>query len=489
MDTNTPGADSPAAAKNVILLVSDGAGSTTWDAASYYQHGGLGHEAYDDFAVKRYMTTLSADSLDAIGEYDPAKAWDAAASTGAYNGNVTDYPNYYDALEYLRDTPTDSAAAGTALASGTKVPNGMLNVDADGNELVNLGDLAVESGRELGIVTSVQWSHATPAAFGAHNADRNDYAGVAQEMIDTGKASVIMGAGHPFYDGNGELRAPEGEDDFQYIGGVEGYMDLVSGNTDYTFFDSREAFEALADGTWEVAPGEKVLGTAQVGSTLQFDRDGVAMDPLNDNVPDLATMTKGALNVLGDDEDGFFLAVEGGAVDWAAHANNLPRMIQEQRDFNDTVEAVTEWVEENSSWEETMVVVTTDHANGLLLGPDSDEDAFETPLNQGQGALPLVRWHSDNHTNELVPVWANGAGSDKIAGAATRQDPGLAAFGAEGEEQFYLDNTDIFHAMASAMGVDGEAVDGPVAEAAPEATDWESLMASLQPAAADEPLV
>ncbi len=456
--TPTPPANDDVIARNVILMIADGASPTTWDAASYYRHGGLGHEAYDDFAVHHHMstfplTTSTTPTNTAEGEvsYDPAQAWSAAAGTGAYDGNVSDYPNYFAGYDYLRQGITDSAAAGTALATGEKTYNAAINYDNFGNPLTNIGELAVESGRELGIVSSVQWSHATPAAFGAHNKNRNNYAEIAQEMVKSGNASVIMGGGHPFYDANGEARTPEGEEDFQYVGGEENFLDLINGRTEYRFIESREDFEALADGTLEVLDGEKVLGTFRTGSTLQFDRDGVALGDLNENVPSLATMAEGALNVLKDDKDGFFLMVEGGAVDWAAHANNLPRIVEEQIGFNEAVESVVEWVETESSWDETMVVVLTDHGNSMLLGPNSDDEAFEPIINQGQGSLPLGRWHSDNHTNELVPIWANGVGSELFTEAATSTDPGLANHGAEGDEQRYLDNTQVFDVMAEAM--------------------------------------
>ena len=81
---------------------------------------------------------------------------------------------------------------------------------------------------------------------------------------------------------------------------------------------------------------------------------GVAFNP---NVPSLETMTRGALAYLSQDPNGFFVMIEGGAVDWAAHANNTARIIEEQVDFNRSVAAVVEWVEQNSSWDETLVIV------------------------------------------------------------------------------------------------------------------------------------
>ncbi len=79
--------------------------------------------------------------------------------------------------------------------------------------------------------------------------------------------------------------------------------------------------------------------------------------------------------------------VEGGAVDWAAHANQSGRVIEEEIDFNHSVEAVVEWVEKNSNWGETLVIVTGDHETGYLTGPGSDP-AWMPLVNNGAGYLP-----------------------------------------------------------------------------------------------------
>jgi len=464
-------ADTTPMAKNVILLIADGAGQGTWDAASYYQHGKLGEQAYDGFSMKGYMstyplTTSSTPTNTAEGElgYDPTQVWNAAPVEGMSG----DYPAAFEGYEYLRSDVTDSAAAGTALSTGEKTYNNAISYDNFGNPLMNIGDYAVESGRALGVVTSVQWSHATPAAFAAHNASRNDYEAISKEMIESGKASVIMGGGHPFYDENGEFRIPTSPDDYQYVGGAETFMEVLAGNTDYRFIDSEEQFEALADGSFDLEEGDKILGTFRNSSTLQQARDGEGMTPQLDNVPELSTMAEGALNVLGQDEDGFFLMIEGGAVDWAAHANDTGRLIEEQVSFNETVDSVVDWVETNSSWDETMVIVTTDHGNGLLLGPDAGVVPFQPVQNNGQGEMPGVTWHTGNHTNELVPIWAQGAGSELLAEAATKVDPGLANYAYAGMGQNYLDNTDVFDAMFAAMGLQAEGTSGPEAVAAAE---------------------
>ena len=172
---------------------------------------------------------------------------------------------------------------------------------------------------------------------------------------------LVMAAGHPFYD-NDHQKVETPDYSFMY---EEDYAKLSAGETDWNYFESNDDFKKMAEG--DVKPDQKYWGIAQVGSTLQNSRSGEAKepysDPLND-VVDLPTMTTGALNALGQDEDGFSVMIEGGAIDWAGHGNNPVRDIEETQDFNKSVDAAIKWVEENSSWEETLLVVTADHETG-----------------------------------------------------------------------------------------------------------------------------
>ena len=141
---------------------------------------------------------------------------------------------------------------------------------------------------------------------------------------------------------------------------------------------------------------------------------------MND-VVDLATMSEGALNVLNQDEDGFHLMIEAGAIDWAGHANDIARDIEEVRAFNDAVEAVVAWVEENSSWNETLLIVTADHETGYLSG--AGEGEFYRALTGEAGQAPTHQYYSDNHTNMVVPFYFRGAGSADIMDSVTGTDP------------------------------------------------------------------
>lgn len=447
-------------AKNVIVLITDGAGIETWRAASFFRHGALGHEAYDDFDVKVFASTYPLNTSneptntnEGSVTFDPAKLWDATKVDTVFEGTIGNFPGFFAGYDYSRADYTDSAAAATALASGTKSYNNAINWSNNGEKLKHIGEYTVETGRALGVVSSVEWSHATPAGFLAHNVSRNDYVGIGTEVVNSGLATVVFGTGHPHYKGDGSYVEKPDDKAFRFVGGRETWERLTSGKTDYAHIEKKADFEALAKGDIDLKGKSRVIGTAQNIQTLQFNRPGVTAGNLLDNTPDLKTLTKAAINVLEKNDKGFFLMVEGGAVDWAAHANNLPRLIEEQIDFNEAVEAVVDWVENKSSWDETLVIVTTDHGNGLLQGPDSNVNAYSPVVNQGAGALPLVRWHTDTHTRELVPVYAHGAGADYFTKNA-QKDPGLATYGVPEENRVYVDNTDVFRAAAHAFGIE-----------------------------------
>lgn len=116
-------------------------------------------------------------------------------------------------------------------------------------------------------------------------------------------------------------------------------------------------------------------------------------------------------------------------------------MIEEQVDFNHAVEAVVEWVEKNSNWGETLLVITGDHETGYLTGPSSNP-AWMPLVNNGAGNLPGMQWNSGNHTNSLIPFFAKGALGRFFNGYADETDP------VRGE---YIDNTEIARLLFLAM--------------------------------------
>lgn len=447
------------AAKNVIIMVSDGAGFNVWAASDMYE-GKLGKQVYDQpgwvrlgcttFPLNHTGKPTGDEKQDARLVYDPAKAWDATP--------IGDKPGDFAGYKYLKSTATDSAASATALATGRKTYNGAINWADD--DLPMLGQTIVEiaktEGKKVGVVTSVMWSHATPAGLGgAHNRSRGNYDEIAREMLDANLLDVIMGAGHPDYDNDGRPLPEFAKYNYKPVGGQQTWQDLVAGELPWKLIESKEDFEALATGRTPA----KVVGTARVCSTLQqkrgFGQTNIdytkakgakpADAPMIKTVPSLVTMTKAALNCLDDDPDGFYLMIEGGAVDWANHANQPRRMIEEQADFVRSVEAVVAWIETHGGWDETLLILTADHDCGLIWGPKSDKTAFDPLVDRGPGKLPGLLYLSGGHSNSLVPLLTRGPGSESFTTLIRGRDPRAAK-----EWRFsgnYVDNTDIFKVM------------------------------------------
>ena len=414
-------------AKNIIVMISDGWGYNHLDAVSYYEYGKDARQIYNRFPFQTAITTYMAYKFETDPcygwGYDPALAWSV--------------------FDYVKDCYTDSAAAATALSAGVKTYGGAIGVDLNGDPVQHALELAEAKGKATGVGTSVEWTHATPAGHVAHNVSRNNYVEIGQEMIYDSATDVIMGCGHPWYDRDGQPKAVPNT--FKYVGGETTWNDLVAGTAGgdadgdgvadpWILIQTRAEFQSLMDGPTP----KRVVGTAQVYQTLQQGRDGddsaePFVVPLIDSVPTLEEMTLAALNILDNDPDGFFLMVEGGAVDWASHDNQSGRMIEEALDFERSVEAVVEWVQKNSNWGETLLIVTGDHETGYLTGPGSDP-AWTPIVNNGAGNLAGMEWHSGSHTNSLMILSAKGDAARLFNGYADGFDP---VYGR------YADNTDV----------------------------------------------
>ena len=413
--------------KNIIVMIADGGGFNQYATGSMYEHGEEANPLYSEFPVQMGMSTYPAG-----GSYQPEEA--------------------AEDMDYVGSGATDSAAAATAMATGTKTYSGAIGVNEEREPITNATEAAEAAGKASGVVTSVQIAHATPAGFVAHEESRSDYEAIARDMILDSAVDVIMGAGHPAYN-NDSQPVPEDDRNYAFVGGEQTWEGLQAGtvggdaNGDgqpdpWTLVDTLQGFENLATGH---AP-DRVLGMAPVASTLQQRRSGDATAaayqvPFTEGVPSLELMTRGALNVLSHDPDGFFLMVEGGAVDWAGHSNQCGRLIEEQIAFNQAVAAVVDWVERESSWDDTLLIVTADHETGYLTGPEARQYC-DAPVCCGKGEMPTVEWHSGSHTNQLVPFYARGAGAQVFEDAAIGTDPVRGP---------YVDNTFIGSIVISAM--------------------------------------
>ncbi len=412
----------PPRPRNIIIMISDGCGYNHVIASSLYAFGRSDGWAYQRFPVRLAMATFPHQ-----GSYDPARAWTEFA--------------------YVKKGATDSAAAATAMACGVKTYNGAIGVGPDKQRVRNILEKAEVRGLATGVVTSVPFSHATPAGFLVHNEGRGNYDEIALSMLNS-RAEVIMGAGHPYYDDNAQRRE---KPKFAYIGEKEWEKlskGMMASDADgdgrpepWTLIQTEQEFRALMSGPTP----KRVIGIATVASTLQAGRKGEAkadayVVPFNKGVPTLGEMTLAALNVLDEDPDGFCVMIEGGAIDWASHSNQAGRMIEEEIDFSRAVEAVMKWIERHSNWQETLLIVTGDHETGYLTGPGSDPKW--TPLvNNGKGKMPGLEWHSTSHTNSLIPLYAKGIGAERFWQYVIGRDPVRGR---------YVDNTSLAY-VASAV--------------------------------------
>lgn len=407
--------------RNIIVMVADGAGSNTLEATRLFTGAPLVMDA-PEWSLSWVCTSKlrqgdkpmpGAEGLAQDPEvlYDSKKAWDATSVEGGAGG----YDFHFKGYQWLRATSPDSANTMTAVASGVRTYAGAINVDGNGTPVESMAHVARKAGKRVGILTTVPWNHATPAAGGgAQHISRNAYHDIAAQMLSSGLIDVLGGAGNPDYGPDGqELKTPV----YKFIG-----------ETEWKKLKQRQPFGANI--TWTLVENDFASVTTETtlpvllqirnGETSQQARaaakdDGKKAEPREDallgDVPTLADMTRATLPILDADPDGFYLVVEGGAVDWAMHANQCGRMVEEYMEFDDAVGLVSQYLStpgHAANWENTLVIVTADHDH-LLLGPNSDKVAFEELQSKGEGHLPGYIWHSDGHSNRLVPLFVRGA--------------------------------------------------------------------------------
>jgi len=420
--------------KNIIIMIGDGMGFEHINTTKFF-HGENKPDIYDSFPVKLAATTFPAISEDGYSSgYNANEAWTN------FNYVLKDY--------------TESAEAATAIATGIKSIRNRTGTDIYGNPLLNAVQIAKQNNKSAGIITSVQFSHATPAAFVAHNINRGNYAEIAKETLLYSKLDVLMGAGHPYYDNNGIIN---NNHQYEYVGGKDLWHNIseqknefITNNNFYSlqdidndgiadswhFSDNRNDLLSIISG--ELSP-KRFLFVSPVALTLAQERDGASLYPfdipVNENIPALKEKSIAALELLSKNDNGFFLMIEGGAIDWAGHNNDVVRLIEEQTYFNDAISGVIDWLTKKNIWDNTLLIVVADHECGYLTGGwDKETEGFKSVKDKGNGNIPDVIFYSTNHTNHLVPFFAKGIASDKFPSYASNIDS---------VRGYYLDISDI----------------------------------------------
>lgn len=240
---------------------------------------------------------------------------------------------------------TDSAAAGTALATGQKTYNHAISVGEDKNVIQTVAEKAKKAGKKVGVTTSVSVDHATPAAFYAHQPDR----GMNYEIaLDLPKANF------DFYAGGGFLK-PNTSFDKKEVPSIFPIFE----ESGYTVARGYNDYKAKA------GKADKMILIQEEGanpSCLPY-----AIDRKEGDLT-LAQITESAIDFLTKGKNkGFFLMVEGGKIDWACHANDAATVFNEVKDMDDAVKVAYEFYKKHPK--ETLIVVTADHeTGGIVLG-------------------------------------------------------------------------------------------------------------------------
>ncbi|GIO84445.1 alkaline phosphatase 3 [Paenibacillus faecis] len=323
-----------ASSKNLIVLIGDGMGPAQISAARYYQ---------------QYVKGVKSLNLDPY-----------------YVGQATTYADRgEDGGTVVSGIVTDSASAGTAFATGHKTYNAGISVSNEdvSKPFASVIEAAEASGKATGLVTTARITHATPAVYASHVRSRDNENAIASQYLDSG-VDVLFGGGKSFFvtkEEKGKRTDKNLIPEFKAKG--------------YKVVEDAQSLKSLT------AKDTKVLGLFG-GSHVDYVPDRKA------ETPSLAAMTSKALEVLSADEDGFAIMIEGGRIDHAGHANDLPTLVQEALDFDAAFKVAIDFAKKDGN---TSVVVTADHeTGGLSLSRDN---IYE---------INIDLWDKQKHSSEYL---------------------------------------------------------------------------------------
>jgi len=328
------------------------------------------------------------------------------------------------------DDVTCSSAAGTALSTGTKTNNGFLGIAPDSTDLTSIAFKFKQAGYRVGVSSTVPLNHATPGAFYAHAASRNNYYDIALQLPASG---------------------------FDFFGGAGLY--------DYKGKDSAcvNAFDLIRDSGYTIAAGmdqyrEMKANAAKMYLIHDANFDNAEMPYAVDRPEGMFShkdIIDAGIDFLYDPsgKSGFFFMSESGRIDWASHGNDTKAALMEVLDFDVTLESAIRFYNEHPN--ETLIIVTADHeTGGFSFSVGHSHKIFFEYVDSISGSKDFVDylgkqtdgrhiagltdkanlgWVSGDHLGHNVPVFAIGAGSERFAG--------------------FMDNTDIPKRICEAAGV------------------------------------
>jgi alkaline phosphatase len=294
----------------------------------------------------------------------------AGMTTSSQPYNLVKFPYSGFSMTFSADNYiTDSAAGGTAIASGVKTNNGMIGVTPDNKPVESIVEIVHKKGLATGVLSTSAITHATPASFVAHNSGRGNYEDIAKDFLN-GTVDVFIGGGENHFRNRADGR------DLTTDLKAQGY-DVV------TTLESLKAAES-----------PKIAGLLAKVHMPKVTEGRQGM---------LEEMTKKAIGILSKDKDGFFVMVEGSMIDWGGHDNNIDYITSEMTDMDKAIGVALDFAKEDGK---TLIVVTADHETGGLSLTGGSISEHTVTAN--------FAW--TNHTAVMVPILSYGPGAENFSG-------------------------------------------------------------------------
>lgn len=406
--------------KNVILFIGDGMGDSEITIARNYAEGAGG-------AFK---------GLDAL----------------PFTGQYTHYA--LDKVTKLPDYVTDSAASATAWASGVKTYNGALGVDVNGKAFPTLIELAKKAGLATGNVSTAEIQDATPAALASHISKRKCYGpeatttlcpeaalengglgSISEQYLNT-RADITLGGGKKSFNEKAKagqwkektLLDQAKERGYIIVTNADELAQVSKGNQDAPVLGLFS--EGNMPTRWK-GPKAKYNGNKEDSIQCEVNLERTA------DIPTLAMMTEKAIEVLSQNDKGFFLQVEGASIDKEDHAANGCGQIGETVDLDEAVQVGLAFAKKHG---DTLVIVTADHAHSSQIIPnDSSAPGLTQTLVTKDGSPMTISYgnselDSQNHTGAQLRIAAYGPQAANVTGL--------------------LDQTDLFFIISRALKID-----------------------------------
>ncbi len=276
---------------------------------------------------------------------------------------------------------TDSAASGTALATGVKTTNGTIGMDADKQPVASTREKAQAAGYATGVVATYSVTNATPASFVGHVESRYLEDRIAEQYVEQ-DIDLFIGGGTSFFQNRRDGR------------------DLVSEleAEGYTVALDMAELESITQGKVAALLAENAMPTIGAGRSKEY----------------LPTATAKALEVLSNNSDkGFFVMIEGSQIDGGGHDNDMVKIYEELIDFDNAVKVAFDYADTHPG---TLVVVTADHETGGL-SIVSGKPEFNLP-DQGVN----YEFGTTGHSATQIPIYAYGTGAEEFSGVMENTD-------------------------------------------------------------------